>query len=289
MRSPLHGGLAAAALVLGLCRRRIDRRRRQTDPRLVSAVRAAQEGRGDSARAAVDRLLAATPPTDTLYPQILYTQAMVAGTAGRHAPPAPAGDGRVRHLELGGRRAAPAGADGLRHPELRRRRPQPRAAQARLPGHPAAAAGRVLGRAHLFRRQQPVRRLPLAGRRHGADRRTTSSSRTSSATSTSAATSAPTPRRRPAPATAPGRLDTGAAPAARAPVDTAAATAPRRRPPAANRPPAAPPPRRTPSAPTAPPPPLPRARSIACRSPPSARGRRPKTRPARRGRWDSQW
>ena len=29
-----------------------------------------------------DRLLAATPPTDTLYPQILYTQAMVAGTAG---------------------------------------------------------------------------------------------------------------------------------------------------------------------------------------------------------------
>jgi len=30
----------------------------------------------------VDRLLAATPPSDTLYPQILYTQAMVAGTAG---------------------------------------------------------------------------------------------------------------------------------------------------------------------------------------------------------------
>ena len=45
-------------------------------------MRAAQEGRGDSARTAVDRLLAATPPTDTLYPQILYTQAMVAGTAG---------------------------------------------------------------------------------------------------------------------------------------------------------------------------------------------------------------
>jgi len=45
-------------------------------------VRAAQEGRGDSARTIVDRLLAATPPTDTLYPQILYTQAMVAGTAG---------------------------------------------------------------------------------------------------------------------------------------------------------------------------------------------------------------
>nr|MBA3894703.1 hypothetical protein [Gemmatimonadales bacterium] len=53
----------------------------QTDPRLVAAVRAAQEGQGDSARNAVERLLAATPPTDSLYPQILYTQAMVAGTA----------------------------------------------------------------------------------------------------------------------------------------------------------------------------------------------------------------
>jgi hypothetical protein len=53
----------------------------QSDPRLVDAVRAAQEGRGDSARAAVQRLLAATPPTDSLYPEILYTQAMVAGEA----------------------------------------------------------------------------------------------------------------------------------------------------------------------------------------------------------------
>ena len=54
----------------------------QTDPRLVNVVRAAQEGQGDSARAAVQRLLDATPPTDTLYPQILYTQAMVANSAG---------------------------------------------------------------------------------------------------------------------------------------------------------------------------------------------------------------
>jgi len=53
----------------------------QTDPRLVAAVRSAQEGQGDSARSAVDRLLAATAPTDSLYPQILYTQAMVASTA----------------------------------------------------------------------------------------------------------------------------------------------------------------------------------------------------------------
>jgi len=54
----------------------------QTDPRLADIVRAAQEGQSDSARAAVQRMLDATPPTDTLYPQILYTQAMVAGSAG---------------------------------------------------------------------------------------------------------------------------------------------------------------------------------------------------------------
>ncbi|MGH7513109.1 MAG: SPOR domain-containing protein [Gemmatimonadales bacterium] len=54
----------------------------QTDRRLVDAVRAAQEGQGDSARAAVQRLLDATSPSDTLYPQILYTQAMVANSAG---------------------------------------------------------------------------------------------------------------------------------------------------------------------------------------------------------------
>jgi len=60
----------------------VGRAEAQTDPRLVNAVRAAQEGQSDSARAAVQRLLDATPPTDTLYPQILYTQAMVAGSAG---------------------------------------------------------------------------------------------------------------------------------------------------------------------------------------------------------------
>jgi cell division septation protein DedD len=54
----------------------------QTDPRLVEIIRQAQEGQGDSARIKVQRLLSATPPNDSLYPQILYTQAMVARDAG---------------------------------------------------------------------------------------------------------------------------------------------------------------------------------------------------------------
>ena len=81
MRSPLARGLAATGLVLALSGV-ASSAPAQSDPRLVDAVRAAQEGRGDSARTIVDRLLTATPPSDTLYPQILYTQAMVAGTAG---------------------------------------------------------------------------------------------------------------------------------------------------------------------------------------------------------------
>jgi cell division septation protein DedD len=81
MRSPLAHGLAATMLVLALSGV-ASSVSAQSDSRLVDAVRAAQEGRGDSARTIVDRLLATTPPADTLYPQILYTQAMVAGTAG---------------------------------------------------------------------------------------------------------------------------------------------------------------------------------------------------------------
>jgi cell division septation protein DedD len=53
----------------------------QTDPRLVEVIRHAQEGQGDSARLKVQRLLTATAPSDTLYPQIVYTQAMVANDA----------------------------------------------------------------------------------------------------------------------------------------------------------------------------------------------------------------
>ncbi|HYF38135.1 MAG TPA: SPOR domain-containing protein [Gemmatimonadales bacterium] len=53
----------------------------QTDPRLVEVIRHAQEGQSDSARLKVQRLLSATAPTDSLYPQIVYTQAMVASDA----------------------------------------------------------------------------------------------------------------------------------------------------------------------------------------------------------------
>jgi cell division septation protein DedD len=53
----------------------------QADPRLVSAVRLAQEGLGDSARAVAGRVLAGTRPTDALYPEVLYTIAVVASTA----------------------------------------------------------------------------------------------------------------------------------------------------------------------------------------------------------------
>jgi DNA polymerase-3 subunit delta len=55
--------------------------RAQTDPRLIEVIRSAQEGQGDSARVKVQRLLAATSPGDTLYPQVVYTQAMVANDA----------------------------------------------------------------------------------------------------------------------------------------------------------------------------------------------------------------
>ena len=49
----------------------------QTDPRLVEAVRLAQEGMGDSARASVNRVLNQLNAGDSLYPQALYTLGLV--------------------------------------------------------------------------------------------------------------------------------------------------------------------------------------------------------------------
>lgn len=50
-----------------------DRLPAQSDPRLVDAVRLAQAGRHDSARAIVNRLTASLAPTDSVYPEALYT------------------------------------------------------------------------------------------------------------------------------------------------------------------------------------------------------------------------
>ena len=52
----------------------------QDDPRLMDAVRLAQDGLGDSARAVVTRLRDATDPADSLYPQALYTLGLVSKT-----------------------------------------------------------------------------------------------------------------------------------------------------------------------------------------------------------------
>jgi len=68
--------LLALALLLALP---VTSARAQEDPRLLDALRLAQEGRSDSARARVNQLLQATSPSDTLYPQMLYTLGLVSG------------------------------------------------------------------------------------------------------------------------------------------------------------------------------------------------------------------
>lgn len=52
----------------------------QQDPRLIEAVRVAREGLPDSARALTAKLLAEVQRTDALYPELLYTIAVVAST-----------------------------------------------------------------------------------------------------------------------------------------------------------------------------------------------------------------
>jgi cell division septation protein DedD len=53
----------------------------QNDPRLRAALVLVQSGRADSARALVRRLLATLPPQDSVYPEALYTQGMIAPDA----------------------------------------------------------------------------------------------------------------------------------------------------------------------------------------------------------------
>ena len=50
----------------------------QTDARLLGAVQLYQAGRQDSARAVVRQLLQTLPPTDSVYPQALYTAGLLA-------------------------------------------------------------------------------------------------------------------------------------------------------------------------------------------------------------------
>jgi hypothetical protein len=54
----------------------------QEDSRLVAAVRLAQDGKGDSARAVVLDLAGSTAQSDTLFPQIVYTMGLVARDPG---------------------------------------------------------------------------------------------------------------------------------------------------------------------------------------------------------------
>ena len=56
----------------------VSRLQGQSDPRLARAVNLAQSGRMDSARAVVRRLLAALPPSDSVYPEALYVSGILA-------------------------------------------------------------------------------------------------------------------------------------------------------------------------------------------------------------------
>jgi cell division septation protein DedD len=74
----MRGSIACAALWLGLVpAARPGLLFAQTDARLAQGVRLAQEGLGDSARTVVQRVVDATNPADTLYPQAIYARAVV--------------------------------------------------------------------------------------------------------------------------------------------------------------------------------------------------------------------
>ena len=74
-RHHLLAALAAVAVLAGA-----PAAHAQQDPRLIEAVRVAREGLPDSARALTARLLAEVQRTDALYPELLYTIALVAST-----------------------------------------------------------------------------------------------------------------------------------------------------------------------------------------------------------------
>jgi len=154
MRSWLAGRLAGGVLAVTALALAPSPAAGRRSPLADAVVRVAQEGQKHSARAAVQRILAATPPTDTLYPQILYTQAMVAGSAGE-----------MRRLlqqvtvefATSSWRTTRCSAwwqmdYATRNYEARR---EPRAPPARLPGDGAAAAGLLLAARTYFDSNNP--------------------------------------------------------------------------------------------------------------------------------------
>jgi len=77
----LGGWAGSAAVVLLLTVYPATRLTAQTDPRLVDALRLAQNGQVDSARGVIRRLLATLSPTDSVYPQALLAAAKIAPDA----------------------------------------------------------------------------------------------------------------------------------------------------------------------------------------------------------------
>lgn len=79
-RRPIFAALRLCVLATLLCVFASLRLSAQQDPRLVAAVRLAQDGRSDSARAVAGRILAALEPSDSLYPEALYTLGLLAAS-----------------------------------------------------------------------------------------------------------------------------------------------------------------------------------------------------------------
>ena len=76
MRAALATGVLLLAIPCGFANANA-----QSDPRVVAAVRQAQEGSGDSARAALSRMLQTIPASDPVYPEALYATALISPTA----------------------------------------------------------------------------------------------------------------------------------------------------------------------------------------------------------------
>jgi cell division septation protein DedD len=82
-RSTVNGKCLSTLLLLVLTAPAVQPSSRlaaQSDPRLAAAVRLAQDGLSDSARAVVGRILGSLQPADSLYAEALYTMGFLAAT-----------------------------------------------------------------------------------------------------------------------------------------------------------------------------------------------------------------